>query len=134
MHMSSTGSLPSIERIATPAIVIDAARVRRNIERLSAYAASHGIAVRPHCKTHKSVDVARSQLAAGAHGVTVAKVGEAEALVAAFDGGTPAVLLAYPVVDPPRAQRLAALAHKSRVRVAIDTLVAVEAVSIAARS
>ena len=132
--MSSTGSLPSIERIATPAIVIDAARVRRNIERLSAYAASHGIAVRPHCKTHKSVDVARSQLAAGAHGVTVAKVGEAEALVAAFDGGTPDVLLAYPVVDPPRAQRLATLAHKSRVRVVIDTLVAVEAVSIAARS
>lgn len=134
MQMSSSGPPSTIERIATPAIVIDSARVRRNIERLSAYAASHGIAVRPHCKTHKSVDVARSQLAAGAQGVTVAKVGEAEALVAAFDNGTPDVLLAYPVVDPPRAQRLAALACKSRVRVAVDTLVAVEVVSNVARS
>ena len=109
--MSVATSSPTIESIATPAVVINAARVRRNIERMSAYAASHGITVRPHCKTHKSVEVARLQLAAGAGGVTVAKVGEAESLVAAFDGGAPDLLVAYPVVDPARAQRLAVLAR-----------------------
>ena len=132
--MSVATSSPTIESIATPAVVINAARVRRNIERMSAYAASHGITVRPHCKTHKSVEVARLQLAAGAGGVTVAKVGEAESLVAAFDGGAPDLLVAYPVVDPARAQRLAVLARGSVVRTAIDTLVAVEAVSATARS
>jgi len=125
---------PTIESIATPAVVINGARVHRNIERLSAYAASHGISARPHCKTHKSADIARLQLAAGAGGVTVAKVGEAESLIAAFDGGTSDLLMAYPAVDPARAQRLARLAHESTVRVALDTLVAVASLSAAART
>lgn len=54
-------------------VVIQAARVHRNIERLAGYAASHGVAVRPRRKTHKSVEVARLQLAAGAGGLTVPK-------------------------------------------------------------
>lgn len=134
LGMGAVPQLPTIDSVATPALVIDAARVLRNIERLSAYAASHGITVRPHCKTHKSVRVAELQLAAGAGGLTVAKVGEAESLVAAFDSGGPDLLVAYPVVDPARAQRLAVLARGSGVRTAIDTLVAVETVSAAARS
>ena len=132
--MSVVSPSPGVESIATPALVVDAARVHRNIERLAAYAASHGIAVRPHCKTHKSVEVARLQLAAGVGGLTVAKVGEAEALVAAFDREHPDILVAYPVVDAARAQRLAVRARESTMRVAIDTVVAVEAVSAAARS
>lgn len=132
--MNGAASSSTIEGVATPALVIDAARVRRNVESLSAYAASHGIAVRPHCKTHKSVEIARLQLAAGAGGMTVAKVGEAESLAAAFDGATPDILVAYPVVDPARARRLADLARSSAVRVALDTPAAVEAVSAAAGS
>lgn len=134
VHMNGAASSSTIEGVATPALVIDAARVRRNVESLSAYAASHGIAVRPHCKTHKSVEIARLQLAAGAGGMTVAKVGEAESLAAAFDGATPDILVAYPVVDPARARRLADLARSSAVRVALDTPAAVEAVSAAAGS
>lgn len=92
------------------------------------------MSVRPHCKTHKSVDVARLQLAAGAGGVTVAKVGEAESLMAAFDGGASDILMAYPAVDPARAQRLAGLARESTVRVALDTQFAAATMSAAART
>ena len=63
--------------LPTPCLVLDGAMVRQNVQRLAAYAASHGISVRPHTKTHKSVELARLQLAAGAGGLTVAKVGEA---------------------------------------------------------
>ena len=130
--MAAFEESPTIDCVATPALVIDAAVVRRNIERLASYAASHGLAVRPHTKTHKSVDIARQQLEAGAGGLTVAKVGEAEALLPAFKGGVPEVLVAYPVVDRARTQRLAALARVAPVRVALDTVTAIEAVDAAA--
>ncbi|NBX30114.1 DSD1 family PLP-dependent enzyme, partial [bacterium] len=64
--MSLIAASPTIDLVPTPALVIDAAGVRRNIDRLASYAASHGLAVRPHTKTHKSVEIARQQLAAGA--------------------------------------------------------------------
>ena len=121
------------DSVATPALVVDAQCVARNIERLAAYAAPHGIAVRPHAKTHKSVELARLQLAADACGLTVAKVGEAEALVPSFDDRTPDVLVGYPVVDPVRVERLAGLAPTAAVRVALDSACAVDAVGAAAR-
>ena len=127
-HSTSSDSVP------TPAIVMSAVRVRRNIERLASYAAAHGIAVRPHTKTHKSVDIARQQLVAGAGGLTVAKLGEAEALLPAFEGREADLLVAYPVVDTPRTQRLARLARTATVRVALDTIAAIEAVESAART
>jgi D-serine deaminase-like pyridoxal phosphate-dependent protein len=130
---SSTASL-AINAVATPSLVIDGSRVRANIERLAAYAASHGLAVRPHAKTHKSVDISRGQLAAGASGLTVAKVGEAETLLPAFESGTADVLVAYPTVDAARTQRLAALARTATVRLAIDTVAAIEAAGAAAQA
>jgi D-serine deaminase-like pyridoxal phosphate-dependent protein len=126
MEIAHVGGIP------TPAIVLDAATVRGNIDRLAAYAASHGIAVRPHTKTHKSIDVAALQLAAGARGLTVAKVGEAEALLSTFADGASDFLMAYPAVDAFRTRRLAALAGVSQVRVAADTTVALDATSAAA--
>lgn len=128
MESTDLGGLP------TPAIVLDAPAVRRNIDRLAAYAAGHGIAVRPHTKTHKSVAIARMQLAAGARGLTVAKVGEAESLLPAFDSSTPDLLMAYPAVDPARTARLAELARAATIRVAVDTAAAAEAIAAAARS
>ena len=127
--MSGVPQLPTIDSVATPALVVDTARMRRNIEQLAAYAAARGIAVRPHTKTHKSVEIARQQLAAGARGLTVAKVGEAESLLPAFAGATPDVFVAYPVVDPARTERLATLARKAHMRVALDTASAIEAVA-----
>ncbi len=130
--MSADARGHSIGTIPTPSLVLDAARVRANVARVADYARSHGIAVRPHTKTHKSVAVAGLQLAAGAVGLTVAKVGEAEALVRAFGDREPDILVAYPAVDPARTVRLAALARLGRIGVAVDTLPAIEALSAAA--
>ncbi|MEI8368552.1 MAG: alanine racemase [Planctomycetia bacterium] len=123
----------SIDTIPTPALVLDATKVRRNIARMAAYTKGVGIANRPHTKTHKSVAIAGLQLAAGAVGLTVAKVGEAEILARAFADREPDILVAYPVVDPARTVRLAALARTATIRVAVDSPEAVAALSAAAR-
>ena len=118
----------------TPALVLDAAKVRANVARLAAFAAGHGIAVRPHTMPHTRVEVARLQGAAGARGLTFAKVGEAEALLPAFSGAEPDLLVAYPAVDPARTSRLAQLARGATVRVAIDTPAGIDALVAAARA
>src|SRR5687767_6116589 len=82
--------------LPTPAIVIDAGALRRNVERMARYAKDHNLRLRPHTKTHKSLAVARLQMEHGAAGLTVAKVGEAEVMAAAADD----ILMAYPAVDP----------------------------------
>ncbi|MEX0671013.1 MAG: alanine racemase [Pirellulales bacterium] len=132
--MDAASNPRTVDSVATPALVIDASRVDRSIARVSAYANTHLFAVRPHTKTHKSVEIARLQLAAGACGLTVAKVGEAEALLPAFDGGLADILVAYPTVDPARTQRLAKLGRAATVRVALDTVAAIDAVAAAAQS
>jgi D-serine deaminase-like pyridoxal phosphate-dependent protein len=130
--MDRPDGLLDLDQLPTPAVVLAAAKIRRNIERLAAYAAGHGIAVRPHTKTHKSVEAARLQLAAGAHGLTVAKVGEAESLLSAFGASEPDLFTAYPAVDPARTSRLAALARTTSIRVAVDAHAAIEAIAAAA--
>src|SRR5687768_13583788 len=99
--------------IATPALVIDATAVRRNIRRLADYAKSHNLGIRPHTKTHKSLRIAREQLGAGAVGLTVAKAGEAEVMAEAGDD----LLLAYPALDRFRTARLAELAKRLTLRI-----------------
>jgi D-serine deaminase-like pyridoxal phosphate-dependent protein len=66
----------------TPALCVDLDKLEQNIARMQAEARRFGIALRPHAKTHKSADIARMQLAAGAIGICTAKLGEAEALLA----------------------------------------------------
>ena len=66
--------------IETPVGFVDLGRARQNAERVAAYAAEHGLAWRPHIKTHKSTAVARMQLEAGARGLTVATLHEAEVM------------------------------------------------------
>lgn len=122
----------SIDTIPTPALVLDATKVRRNIERMATYTKRWSIANRPHTKTHKSVAIAGLQLAAGATGLTVAKVGEAEVLARAFGDREPDLLVAYPAVDTARTVRLAALARTATIRVAIDSPEAIAALSAAA--
>ena len=123
----------SIDTIPTPALVLDAAKVRRNIARMADYTKAIGVANRPHTKTHKSIAIAGLQLAAGAVGLTVAKVGEAETLALAFADRQPDILVAYPAVDPARTVRLAALARTATIRVAVDSPEAIAALSAAAR-
>lgn len=115
---------------ATPALIIDAKVVERNLLRLAEYAAKHEIDIRPHTKTHKSRQIAAMQLAAGAVGLTTAKVGEAEIMADVADD----ILLAYPAIDPARTSRLAVLANHKTVRVAVDSREAAAALAQAARS
>jgi len=91
----------------TPRVVVDVARVERNIARLQAEMDRRGIALRPHTKTHKSISIARLQLDAGARGITVGTLGEAEVFAAA---GLSDIFVAYPVwADPAKGARVRAL-------------------------
>ena len=93
-------------RLNTPALLLDLDALDRNIERMAAHCRRTGQALRPHAKTHKSVEVARRQVAAGAVGQCCATLGEAEVLAGA---GIPGVLVTSPVVGPGRVARLVAL-------------------------
>src|SRR4051812_38723923 len=76
---------------------------------MEATARALGVVLRPHIKTHKSPQIARMQLDAGAVGITCAKVSEAEAMA---DGGVTDIFVAYPLVTEQKARRLAALARR----------------------
>src|SRR3954468_7446308 len=95
----------SLDSLETPAAVVDLDRLDRNLDRAADYAASHGLALRPHVKTHKSSYVASAQLRRGARGLTCATPREAEIMAEECDD----VLVAFPPVASPRARRLAAL-------------------------
>lgn len=97
--------------MATPALVVDLDALDRNIAAMATFAAKAGLNLRPHAKTHKSVKIARRQLAAGAVGVCCAKLGEAEALTA---GGIDNILITSPVVGAFGVERLAALAARAK--------------------
>jgi D-serine deaminase-like pyridoxal phosphate-dependent protein len=114
--------------LPTPCLVVDGATVRANIARLAAYCREHRLNLRPHTKTHKSRFIAGLQTNAGARGLTVAKVGEAEVMAEVSDD----VLIAYPLVDRPRVGRAAKLASARTLRVGIDSLEAAQALSDAA--
>jgi 3-hydroxy-D-aspartate aldolase len=90
----------------TPALVLDIDVMQANIASMAAYARAHDYQLRPVAKIHKSVDVARLQVAAGANGVTCATLAECEVLT---DGGVPGCLLFTSVVSGPKLARLAAL-------------------------
>ena len=101
----------------TPALVIDLDIVVRNAHRLGDALASRGIALRPHAKTHKSVALARIQLDAGAQGITVGNLGEAEVFAA---GGIDDIFVAYPVwAAGSKAARLRALHERPGLRLAV---------------
>lgn len=104
-------------RPATPFILVNQLILNRNLDRLATYASDHGLNVRPHAKTHKSLEIARWQLERGAIGLTVAKPGEGEVLADACSD----LLLAYPVIEPLKAVRVAALASSNDVKVAVDS-------------
>ncbi len=93
----------------TPAIVIDLDRLERNIARMQETCTAHGVELWPHIKTHKMVEVAKRQLAAGATGLTCAKLSEAEAMLAS---GVKQIFLAHSLVGRDKAPRLRQLAGK----------------------
>jgi D-serine deaminase-like pyridoxal phosphate-dependent protein len=109
----------SVLDLDTPALVIDLDRVETNIKEMAQRSKETGVRLRPHTKTHKIPEIARLQVDAGAAGITVAKVGEAEVMVAAgFDD----VLIAYPIYGAAKLARLQALREKARILVSLDSL------------
>lgn len=107
------------EAIDTPAVVVDLDRMDAAVARMAAIMADRGVDLRPHAKTHKSLEVGRRQLAAGAAGLTVGTIGEAEVF---SDAGLDDLFIAYPLVPlGPKAARLGALARRSRLRVGVDS-------------
>jgi D-serine deaminase-like pyridoxal phosphate-dependent protein len=115
----------------TPALVIDLDIMERNLCRVAGYAREHGLRLRPHTKTHKIPALARRQLSLGAAGLTVAKVGEAEVMVETV---TPELLVAYPVIGQAKLERLMAVAGRTNVTVALDSIYAARQLSDAARA
>lgn len=120
-----------VQDLDTPALIVDLDIMERNLRRVADYCASHRLRLRPHTKTHKSTFLARTQLALGAAGLTVAKVGEAEIMSGA---GPTDLLVAYPVIGEPKLRRLAAVAQRTQVTVALDSLAAARFLSDAGRA
>jgi D-serine deaminase-like pyridoxal phosphate-dependent protein len=113
-----------VEAIDTPALVIDADALDRNIAAMAGFARDRGLRLRPHAKTHKCAAIARLQLQAGAVGVCVQKVDEAQALAA---GGVHDIYVSNEVVAPAKLARLARLAGRlaqagGRLAIAVDSL------------
>jgi 3-hydroxy-D-aspartate aldolase len=130
LHKHLIGRQGSRRALNTPALLIDVEALDRNIAAMAAFAASSGLKLRPHAKTHKSVDIARRQIAAGAVGVCCAKLGEAEALA---EAGVESVHITSPVVTPQAIARLIALNDKAKeVMVVVDHPANAEALAAAA--
>lgn len=109
----------------TPAAVVLEDRMRENISRMQAFADSHGVALRPHAKTHKSIDIARLQLRAGAVGLTVSTLDQAEVFAAA---GVTDILVAFPVwVSDAKARRIVRLLDGVELRLGLESREAVDA-------
>ncbi len=116
-------------QVDTPYVVVDLDRADARIEAMADTMRERGVALRPHTKTHKSVEFARRQIAAGATGLTVATLGEAEVFA---DAGFEDLFIAYPLIATgPRAERLRRLAGRVRLSVGADSAEGIQALAAA---
>jgi D-serine deaminase-like pyridoxal phosphate-dependent protein len=106
-----------LEDLETPVPIIDVNVVERNVTRCQKRCDALDLANRPHIKTHKLVGLAKYQMATGAKGITVQKLGEAEVMA---DAGIRDMLLTFNVVGPRKIERLAALARRTDISVVAD--------------
>ena len=109
--------------LETPVLIADLDAIERNVFRMQAYCDEHGVALRPHIKTHKLPELARLQVEAGAVGITCQKLGEAEVMA---DAGFDDILLSFPLVGAAKAERLAALAERVKMTVVGDSAAVAE--------
>ncbi|MEX1130062.1 MAG: alanine racemase [Vicinamibacterales bacterium] len=106
----------NLTQLRTPCVLVDSTRVERNLARVQSAATSRGLRLRPHAKTHKSVALARRQVATGAVGICCAKLGEAEVFAAA---GIEDIRLPYPL-NPVNADRVVELLDRTRLSFIVD--------------
>lgn len=104
--------------LPTPCVLVEQSRVQRNIDRMQTAADARGLRLRPHAKTHKSVEMARLQIARGAVGICCAKLGEAEVFA---DAGILDIRVPYPL-NPVNASRVIALLDRTRFSFIVDDL------------
>jgi len=109
----------------TPALLVDLDILEANIARIAKTCRDNGVGWRPHTKAHKTPEIAKLQLAAGAIGIACAKVGEAEAMAAA---GIRDIFIVNQIVGAEKVRRLVALIGPARPVVTMDDYLAVEAV------
>jgi D-serine deaminase-like pyridoxal phosphate-dependent protein len=113
----------------TPAIVVDLDVVDANIGRVQALCDAAGVANRPHVKTHKSPELAKLQVAAGAKGITCQKLGEAEVMA---EGGLDDILVSYNILGERNLGRLGALMRRAAMTVAADSATTIDGLATAA--
>ncbi len=115
-------------------MLVDRDQLLRNLGRVQRIAAQHDVALRPHVKTHKCIEIARLQLEHGAVGLTASKVDEALVFIEQACG--PSFTLAYPIVDPRKLQRAFASAGHQNVelRITVDSEAGIAAAEAAAKS
>lgn len=118
-----------MQHIETPAMIIDMAQVEKNLKSWQERISKKGCTLRPHIKTHKMVRMAKLQMDCGAVGITCAKLGEAEVMVA---GGMKDVFIAYPIIGKEKVERLLNLARQARVICGVDSFEGAKAISDAA--
>ncbi|WP_428421711.1 DSD1 family PLP-dependent enzyme [Methylibium sp.] len=117
--------------IDSPALVIELDAFERNLQAMAVFARTCGMHLRPHAKTHKCATIALQQMARGAVGVCVQKVGEALALAA---GGVRDVFVSNEVIAAPKLARLAALPIDVRLAIAVDSVVGIERLAAAVQT
>jgi D-serine deaminase-like pyridoxal phosphate-dependent protein len=115
--------------LETPAVVVDLDVMDQNLERMAGYCREHKLLLRPHTKSHKIPELAKRQLAGGATGITVAKLGEAEVML---NAGIDDILIAYPIVGEKKTAHLARLAEEATISVALDSEEAARGIAAAA--
>ncbi len=108
--------LPAVDLRDTPVVTIDLDIMEANIRRLQAYCDAHGIANRPHIKTHKIPAIARRQLDGGAVGINCQKLGEVAVML---DAGIEDILLTYNILGEAKTDRLRTLATRARGRLSV---------------
>lgn len=109
----------TVDKIETPAAIVDLAVLEHNISDMQTAMDACGLKMRPHIKTHKIPEIARMQVAAGAVGITCAKVGEVEVMCGS---GLDDVFIAYPVVGVQKYRRLESLMDRCSIRVGVDSV------------
>ena len=120
-----------VDELETPVPIVDIDRLEANISRLQAYLNEHGIANRPHIKTHKIPEIAQMQMDAGAVGITCQKVSEAEVMA---DAGFSDIFIPYNIVGEKKLTRLMTLAKRVTVSVTADSAYVIRGLSEAAQS
>lgn len=109
-----------MDGLRTPITVVDRARLARNIAWAQRVANGRGAQLRPHVKTHKCVEIAHQQMEAGAVGISVATIGEAECFAAA---SLTDIFIAYPLwVTRTAALRLRRLTDRCRLTIGVDSI------------